>query len=118
MITDKDKLIEKIEIKFKNKLKDKQDAYDIYDKIDFIDNNYLEHFISSSLNVFNTKDEAFNWYLGDELRTHDLLIMIEDITIDKSMIDKTFKEVMMDEFLNVQDNYLEVNNHIYLTWWL
>lgn len=106
---------------FKDEIKDVKDIDDIYNALNelgIVDREtYMSYFITDELNVFNSKEEAFVWFISDE----PLSIVaeeIKDIKISSNLIGETIGNAAIIMFLNNKENYLKVNDHIYLTWWL
>ena len=80
----------------------------------------FEGFVVDSVCMFDCKEDAFEWFVGtgtsylvllDELDTQNL-----EVTED--MVGKNLSDAVIDCYLVNQENYVEINDHVHLTWWM
>lgn len=72
----------------------------------------LEDFIKGNLFIFRRQYSAFDWIYCDD-DSSDVMEYLLEQTVKPSMVNKK----VIDLFLEANDNYLKLNDDLYLTWY-
>lgn len=115
----KRKCMELLEREHSHVLKTDEDLKAVFRAVEsFIAEIYLESFIENSLNVFESSEQAFNWFQSDEGSIDMNDECLSEIKVTENMVGKPFGEAVKIAILESKENYMEVNDHIYLTYWM
>lgn len=80
--------------------------------VSFKDEQDLEKFVKDDLCIFRDKEYAFNWFYDSE-DTERVSTDLLDYDITANHINKNFKDILLEG----NENYLEIQDGLYLTWW-
>lgn len=80
----------------------------------------FEAFVVDSVCMFDCKKDAFEWFIGTDTSYFQLLceLYTQNLEITEDMVGKDLGDAVIDCYLDNQENYVEINDHIHLTWWM
>lgn len=71
------------------------------------------------LRVFKSKEKVFDWFLSGEIPYFDdILKSVGRIAITPVDVGMTIEDLIYEEYLNKQENYIKVNDDLYIAWYL
>ena len=110
--------IELIRNEFKYALLTNNEAKEIYKAIeDIIDEDLIKQFIKEELRVFRRKKDAFGWFIEEDFMLSDF----KRVEITKSDIPErgiSLYDLVIDSVLESYENYLQLKDDLYITWWM
>ncbi len=80
----------------------------------------FEAFVIDSVCMFDCKEDAFEWFVGTNTSYLALLdeLDTQNLEITQDMVGKDLCDALIDCYLDNQENYMKINDHIYLAWWM
>lgn len=71
------------------------------------------------LRVFKSKEKVFDWFLSGEIPYFDdILKSVGRIYIAPADVGMTIEDLIYEKYLNKQENYIKVNDNLYIAWYL
>lgn len=83
-------------------------------------NEGFEVFVTDSVCMFDCKEDAFEWFVSFSISCLALLDILDtqNLKVTQDMVGKDFSDAIIDCYLDSQENYMKINDHIYLAWWM
>ena len=102
-----------------------EEAEEVYDILirEYESSNRKEDFdvfIIDSVCAFDSKEDAFEWFMGPSRNYLALLdeLDTQNLEITEDMVGKDFSDALIDCYLDNAENCEKIHDTLYITWWM